>query len=165
MTSLYDVTIPTFLRALGNLDHILGKAEASGIEGLPEARLIEDMHPLARQVQIASDTAKFTAVRLGQAEPLAMPDDETTLTQLRARIEKTIVYLQGVDRAGFEGREDAEVILKLPNGELPFTGLSYVTDFALPNFFFHVTTAYAILRAKGVEIGKMDFLAGAARPV
>jgi hypothetical protein len=89
-----------------------------------------------------------------------MADEETTLAQLRERVAKTIAYLEAVDPAGFAGRETAEVILKLPKTELTFTGQSYTTDFALPNFFFHVTMAYALMRMKGVSLGKMDFLAG-----
>jgi uncharacterized protein len=166
MPDLYAVTVPVFLRAFRNLDHILAKAQASGIDEqeLVGARLIEDMLPLSKQVQIASDTARFAAVRVGQAEPAAMADEETTLAQLRERVAKTIAYLEAVDPAGFAGREDAQVILKLPKGELTFTGLSYVTDFALPNFFFHVTTAYGLLRMKGVALGKMDFLNGGGVP-
>ncbi|MDE1915956.1 MAG: DUF1993 domain-containing protein [Sphingomonadales bacterium] len=162
MSDLYAMTVPVFLRAFRNLDHVLAKAQASGIDeqDLFGARLIADMLPLSKQVQIASDTARFAAVRVGLAAPSAMADEETTLDQLRERVAKTITYLEGVDRAGFAGREDAEVILKLPKGDLHFTGLSYVTDFALPNFFFHVTMAYALLRMKGVPLGKMDFLAG-----
>ena len=162
MPSLYDITIPVFVRGLGNLDHLLGKAAASGIaeKYLLEARLAADMFPLTRQVQIACDTAKFAAIRVGLAEALPMADDETSLAELRARAGRTIDYLNGVDPAGFEGREEAEVLLKLPNRELTFTGLSYVTSFALPNFFFHLTTAYALLRQQGVAIGKSDYLAG-----
>jgi uncharacterized protein len=166
MTSLYAVTVPAFIRALKNLDHCLGKAAASGIDeqALTGARMVEDMLPLTKQVQIASDTARGCAVRVGQAEAQPMADEETTIAELRERVAKTIAYLEAVDPAGFEGRETAEVILKLPNGDLPFTGLSFVTDFAVPNFYFHVTTAYDLLRAKGVQIGKMDFLAGAFLP-
>jgi hypothetical protein len=162
MPDLYAMTVPVFIRAFKNLDHVLAKAEDSGIaeEELFGARLIADMLPLAKQVQIASDTARFAAVRLGQAEPSAMADEETTLAQLRERVAKTIAYLEAVDPAGFAGRETAEVILKLPKTELTFTGQSYTTDFALPNFFFHVTMAYALMRMKGVSLGKMDFLAG-----
>lgn len=162
MPDLYAMTVPVFLRAFRNLDHIVGKAQASGIDEqeLVGARLIEDMLPFSKQIQIASDTARFAAVRVGLAAPSAMADEETTLAQLRERIAKTITYLESVDPAGFAGRETAEVILKLPKGDLPFTGLSYVTDFAMPNFFFHVTMAYALLRMKGVALGKMDFLAG-----
>ncbi len=162
MTSLYAVTVPVFIRTLQSLDGVFAKAASSGIDeaDLFGARLIEDMLPLAKQVQIATDTARFLAVRVGQAKPLAMADDETTLAQLRERIARTVAYLQDVDAAGFDGRETSEVILKLPNTEMVFTGLSYVTDFALPNFFFHATMTYALLRMKGVAIGKMDFLAG-----
>ncbi|AOH82923.1 hypothetical protein AWL63_01945 [Sphingomonas panacis] len=162
MPSLYSVSVPIFVRGLKNLDHLLAKAIDCGIDAqsLAEARLIEDMQPLTRQVQIACDTAKFAAMRVGNAPALPMADDETTLAELRARIAKTVAYLESVDPAGFDGREDAEVILKLPKTELTFTGASYITDFALPNFFFHVTTAYALLRMKGVGIGKMDYLAG-----
>lgn len=166
MTSLYAVTIPSFIRAFRNLDHCLAKAVNSGLgeEQLIGARLIDDMLPLSKQVQIASDTARFTAVRVGQAAPSAMADEETTIADLRNRIAKTIAYLEAVDPAGFDDRETAEVILKLPSTEMRFTGLSYVTDFALPNFYFHITMAYALLRMKGVSLGKMDFLAGAAAP-
>jgi hypothetical protein len=164
MPDLYAMTVPVFIRAFNNLDHVLAKAIDSGIadEELVGARLIADMLPLSKQVQIASDTARFTAVRVGQASPAAMADDETTLAQLRDRVAKTIAFLEAVDAAGFADREGAEVILKLPKGEIPFTGQSYVTDFALPNFFFHVTMAYALLRMKGVPLGKMDFLAGSS---
>ena len=162
MPSLYAVTVPMFVRGLKNLDHLLAKAIDCGIDeaSLVEARLIEDMQPLVRQVQIACDTAKFAAIRVGQTEPLPMPDEEKTLAELRARITRTVAYLEAIDPAKFEGREDAEVILKLPSREMTFTGASYVTDFALPNFFFHVTVAYSLLRMKGVGIGKMDYLAG-----
>ena len=163
MPSLYVVTIPAFIRAFKNLDHFLAKASASGIAeaDLTGARLIGDMLPLTKQVQIASDTARFVAVRVGQAAPTAMADDETTIPELRERVARTIAYLEDADPAGFENRESSEVILKLPNTEMTFTGLSYVTDFALPNFYFHITMAYALLRMKGVELGKKDFLAGA----
>ncbi len=162
MPGLYGVTIPVFTRAFKNLDHILAKAAVSGVDehALVGARLIDDMLPLARQVQIASDTARFAAVRVGQAAPAPMADEEATIAELRERIARTIAYLEGVDPSGFDNREAAEVILKLPSTEMHFTGTSYVTDFALPNFFFHMTMAYALLRMKGVLIGKMDFLAG-----
>jgi hypothetical protein len=163
MPSLYALMIPSFIRAFKNLDHCLAKAALSGREEseLIGARLIDDMLPLSKQIQIASDTARFAAVRVGQAPPSAMADDETTIAELRERIAKTVVYLEGVDPTGFDNRDAAEVILKLPNTEMVFTGLSYVTDFALPNFYFHITMAYTLLRMKGVPLGKMDFLAGA----
>ena len=166
MTSLYAVTVPVFVGALKNLDHVLAKAAESGIAeaDLVDARLSGDMLPLSKQVQIASDTARGTAVRVGQVTSVSMADDETTIAQLRERVAKTIAYLESAPTAGFEDRENAEVVLKLPSTELEFTGLSYVTDFALPNFFFHVSVAYALLRMKGVPLGKADYLMGAFAP-
>jgi hypothetical protein len=162
MPSLHAISIAAFTRGLRNLDHLLARAAASGIDeaALTEARIADDMFPLTRQVQIACDTPKLAAMRLGQLEPLPMPDEETTLAELRGRIARTIAYLEAADPAAFEGREDAEIVVKFPNGEQRFTGLSYVTDFALPNFYFHVTTAYDLLRMKGVALGKLDYLAG-----
>ena len=150
MPSLYEITVPVFARTLRNLDHILAKAAESGLDEseLMAARLAPDMLPLPRQVQIACDSAKLAVTRLAQAEPRPMPDEEKSL----------------VDLSAFEGREVAEIVLKLPNVELRHTGLSLVTEFALPNFFFHVTVAYALLRVKGVQVGKMDYLAGAQAP-
>jgi uncharacterized protein len=164
MPSLYAVAVPVFVRGLHNLDHLLAKAQGSEIaeKYLLAARVAADMFPLVKQVQIACDTAKFAAMRVGGAAPLPMADDEASLQDLRGRVQRTIGYLNGVDPAGFEGREAARVMLKLPDREMTFTGLSYITDFALPNFFFHVTTAYALLRQQGVPIGKRDYLAGGA---
>jgi hypothetical protein len=166
MASLYAVTVPVFANMLGNLDHLLGKAAASGIDekALIEGRLAEDMLPLTKQVQIACDTAKFAAKRIADVDAPSMADDETTIAQLRERIARTVAYLNSVDAAAFEGREDATVVLKVRDKDMPFTALTYATNFALPNFYFHVATAYAILRMKGVAIGKMDYLAGANAP-
>lgn len=162
MPSLYDITVPVFTRALRNLDHLLVKATESGLDthDLLEARLAPDMLPLTRQVQIACDTAKLAVTRIAQAEPRPMPDEEKTIAELRDRIAQTIAYLGEADPTAFEGREAAEITLKFPNMEMTFTGQSLVTDFTLPNFFFHLTTAYGLLRMKGVKIGKMDYLAG-----
>ena len=166
MPSLYDVTVPVFIRGLTNLDHILGKAaaavEAGEVteEALTGAKLIDDMLPLPKQVQFACDSAKFVAQRVGQAEPKPMADEEQTIAELRERIAKTIAYLRAADPAGFEGRDQAEVTLKTPNREIQFTATDYVLGFALPNFYFHVTTTYALLRMKGVSVGKMDYLTG-----
>jgi hypothetical protein len=166
MPSLYEITVPMFARALRNLDHLLTKAAASGLDeqSLIEARLAPDMLALPKQVQIACDTAKLAVMRLAQLEPRAMPDEEKTLAELRERIAKTIAYIEEAAPSAFEGREAAEIVLKLPNVELQYTGLTLVTEFSLPNFFFHVTTAYDLLRMKGVRIGKQDFLAGASAP-
>jgi len=166
MPSLYDVSVPVFIRGLENLDHILGKAAAAveageiSEEALTGARLIEDMHPLPRQVQFACDSAKFVAQRVGQAEPKPMPDEEKTIAELRERVAKTIAYLLATDPAGFEGRDQAEVTLKTPNRDIQFAATDYVLGFAIPNFYFHLTTAYALLRMKGVAVGKMDYLTG-----
>lgn len=162
MPGLYEITVPVFTRALHNLDHLLAKAAESGIDeqSLIEARLAPDMLPFSKQVQIACDTAKLAVTRLAQTAPRPMADDETTLAALRDRIARTIAYLKEADPAAFDGREEASITLALPNLELPFTGQSMVTDFTLPNFFFHVTTAYGLLRLKGVKLGKMDYLGG-----
>jgi len=164
MLSLYDVSVPLFIRSLENLDAILDKgaayfAEQGRAEGdLSGSRLIADMHPLTAQIQRASDTAKGVVARIGGAENVAMPDEEQTIADLKTRIAKTIAVLKGADRAAFDGKEDAEVEIKTPNRSLIFTGKSYILDFCIPNFFFHVTTAYALLRKEGVPIGKMDYL-------
>lgn len=162
MPSLYEITVPVFTRTLRNLDHLMAKAAESGLDqqSLLDARLAPDMLPLTRQIQIACDTAKLAVTRVAQAEPRPMADDETNLSELRHRIARTIAYLEEADPAAFEGREAAEIVLKFPGMEMAFTGQSLVTDFTLPNFFFHVTIAYGLLRMKGVQIGKMDYLAG-----
>jgi len=163
MYSLYDVSIPVFVRGLENLDRILEKGAAWCAEqGVPEstltgAQLAEDMRPLTAQIQFASDTAKGVVARIaGTQAPMA--DDEQSIADLRARIAKTIAVLKAARRADFDGKEDATVELKTPNRTLYFTGTSYVLGFAIPNFYFHVTTAYALLRKQGVPIGKMDYL-------
>ncbi|WP_448660000.1 DUF1993 domain-containing protein [Sphingomonas sp. CJ99] len=164
MHTLYDVSVPPMIRALTAMKAFLEKgrayAEAQGWDEaeLIEARLYEDMAPLTGQVQRASDSAKFLAVRVGGAEPVAMPDEEASFAELAERIDRTIAVLNAVPREGFDGKEDAEIILKTPRGDIPFRGTDYVLGFAIPNFYFHVTTAYAIMRMKGVPVGKMDFL-------
>jgi hypothetical protein len=162
MPSLYEITVPVFIQKLGCLDHLLAKAIASDVDeaALMAARLAPDMLPLARQVQIACDTAKLAVTRLAQAEPLPIPDEEASLAELRDRIAKTIAYLEAAVPAAFEGRETAEITLKFPKMEMTFTGQALVTDFTLPNFYFHLTIAYALLRMSGVQIGKMDYLSG-----
>ena len=164
--SLYDVAIPLYQRMLANLASFLDKAEAHaqtggpGVDTLAGARLVDDMHPFVRQIQMASDSAKGGAARLAQQDPPSMPDTETTFPELRERIAKTQAYLAGLKREAFEGAEDRIIELKLPNRTMTFSGPDFLTAFSIPNFLFHVTTAYAILRAHGVPLGKMDFLAG-----
>jgi len=164
MLSLYDVSVPVFIRALENLDKILDKgaayfAEKGRAEGeLSGMRLIEDMHPLTAQIQRASDTAKGVVTRIGGAENVSMPDEEKTIADLKERIARTIAVLKSADRAAFDDKEDATVEIVTPSRTLVFTGKDYVLGFCIPNFFFHVTTAYALLRKEGVPLGKMDYL-------
>ena len=161
-TELYDLTVPVFTRALkalsGLLDKAVEHAGEAGADALLSNRLIEDMHPLAKQVQIACDSAKLCTARLSGAEAPVNEDTETTVAELKARIASTLAFLASVPRAAIDGQEGKDVVLKFPGGEWPFKGQGYVTGFALPNFFFHVTTAYGLLRQAGVPIGKRDFL-------
>jgi hypothetical protein len=164
--SLYDVSVPVFTVTLTNLSAILDKA-ASHAESkkvdpkvIPATRLIVDMLPLSSQVQIACDTAKGAAARLAGVEVPKHADTETTLEELKARVAKTLDFIKTVKREQFEGAETKEIVLQFPQTTLKFTGINYLTNFALPNFFFHVTTAYALLRKNGVDLGKRDFLGG-----
>lgn len=163
--TMYDASVTVFLHNLVQLSHLLDKglayASANGIDPatLVNAKLAEDMRPLSFQIQSASDASKLAAARLtGTAAP-SFPDTETTFEELQARISKTRDYLQGVPREAFAGAEDRKFMMKVgPTAEMEFTGQPYLLHFALPNFFFHVTTAYAILRHSGVDVGKRDFL-------
>jgi uncharacterized protein len=164
MPALYDVTVPAFIRGLQNLSAMLEKSKAFATEHgkdlseLLDARLIDDMAPLTRQVQMVTDTAKFVAVRVGQVENEAWADDEASYEDVEARVSKAILFLQNVSAEGFDSREDAKVVLTTPSGDIPFTGSTYVFGFAIPNFYFHLSMAYALLRMKGVPVGKLDFL-------
>lgn len=164
--TIYDACIPPMIRSLENLSKVLDKAvsqaktEDRDLKDLLEARLAPDMYPFPRQIQIASDSAKGCAARLAGIEPPAMPDTETTFPELQARISKTVDFLKSVKREQLDGAEDRSITLKFPQGEMKFSGRDFLTGFALPNFYFHVTTAYDILRHKGINIGKMDFLGG-----
>jgi hypothetical protein len=168
--SLYDVSIPVYQRMLGNLASLLVKAEAHAkaggpsLETLAGAKLADDMAPLTRQIQMASDAAKGGAARLAQQEPPSMPDTETSFPELKERIAKTVAYLDSIKRADVDGGEGRTIELKFPGRTMSFTGTDFLTTFSLPNFLFHVTTAYAILRSQGVPLGKMDFLAGGQMP-
>ena len=162
--SLYDVTIPVLSAALTNLDGILDKAIAHATtkkidsKVLAETRLIADMMPLARQVQTACDNAKGLAARLAGIDVPKHEDNETTLPELQARIAKTLAFLNTVRPEQLDGAESREIVLTFPGMTLKFTGHTYVTTFVIPNFFFHVTMAYAVLRQNGVDIGKGDYL-------
>lgn len=163
-TSLYDLTVPVFVRGFASLSNILEKGRAfaddQGIDHaeLLNARLIGDMAPLTAQIQRASDTSKGAMVRLGGVPNVSMADNETSFDELQARIAATVAFLKDVPREAIDGREDATVILETPNRTVEFVGRDYVLGFVIPNFFFHVTTAYALLRQRGVPIGKLDYL-------
>jgi hypothetical protein len=163
--SLYDASIPGYLRMLRNLRGFLDKAEswaqAEGrdMTGLAEARLAPDMRPLTAQVQLASDAAKGGAARLAGLIPPSFPDDETTVAQLKDRIDRTIAFVESVPREAIDGQEERVIELKLPQRTLTFTGRDFLLGFSLPNFLFHVVTAYGVLRSQGVPLGKLDYLA------
>jgi hypothetical protein len=163
--TMHSTTVPVFERMLGNLLRWLDKAEAhaqarkfdsASYLGL---RLAPDMLPFSRQIQIATDTAKGCAARLAGIEVPKWDDAEASFDDLRARIRRTIDYLQSIPAAQIDGSEGREIVLPMRTGEpLRFTGEAYVRQWALPNFYFHVTTAYGLLRHAGVEIGKADYL-------
>lgn len=161
---MYAVAIPPMIKSLTNLRAILEKAiayaEAKKIDPavLVTARLYPDMYPLSRQVQIATDVAKGAASRLAGTEPPKYEDNETTFPELLARLDKTIALLQSFTPEQINSSEDKTIVLPLHDRSIEFKGLTYLTDFVLPNMYFHVTTSYAILRHNGVEIGKKDFL-------
>jgi hypothetical protein len=162
--SLYDISIPGLSRGLSNLSAILDKAAAHAAAKkydsvvLTQLRLFPDMHPLVRQVQIACDTAKGAAGRLAAIDIPRHEDTESTLDELKQRIAKTLDFLKTVSADQVNSAESRAIEIKFPNGAWKFTALSYITDFALPNFYFHQSIVYALLRKSGVEIGKSDFL-------
>lgn len=162
--SMYEASVPVFIRALSNLSAILDKgaahAQTQGLDpaDLIQARLISDMDALPAQIQRASDTAKGCAARLAGIAVPGMADTETTFAELQERIAKTVAFLNTVTPAQLDGSETRSIELKVPPEPMYFDGKSYLLGFALPNFFFHITTAYDILRHKGVQIGKRDYL-------
>ena len=161
---MYQASAPRFANTLKNLSAILDKArahaEAKKVDEqvLTAARLFPDMFALARQVQIACDSAKGAVARLAGVEIPKHEDTEKTFDELKARIAKTIAFIEGVKAAQIDGSEDKEIILKLQGKDVPFKGMQYLLGFAWPNFYFHAATAYNILRHNGVEIGKRDFI-------
>jgi hypothetical protein len=162
--SMYQASAPRFAHALANLSAILDKAQAHAEAKKIDAavpgglRLIADMFPLARQVQIACDTAKGAVARLAGVEIPKHEDTEQTIPELKARIAKTLDFIGSVPAAKIEGSEEREVVLKMRGQDVRFNGLAYLLGHAIPNFYFHTTTAYNILRANGVGIGKRDYL-------
>jgi hypothetical protein len=157
---IYDASIPPLVHMLGGLVTILSKGEAHGGIDPGEARLAPDMLPLKNQVYIATDGAKGCGARLAGVEIPKYEDTETTFAELKARVAKTIAFLKGLDRKAFAGAESKEIVLKFPNVTLEYNGATYVGNFVLPNTYFHITTAYGILRNKGVALGKGDYLGG-----
>jgi hypothetical protein len=163
---MYQASVPVLSRVLNNLSSILEKAEAHAEAKKIDqavfinARLAPDMFALARQVQIATDTAKGCVARLSGSDIPSYEDSETTFAELRARIGKTVAFLESVPAARIDGSEERTILLKLGGNETRFSGQSYLLNFVLPNLYFHVTTTYAILRHNGVEIGKRDYLGG-----
>jgi uncharacterized protein len=165
--TVQSVTTDLFANSLGSLSALLekGLAHATARKFDPSvllsARLAPDMFPLSRQVQLSCDLAKNSVARLAGLEPPRFEDNEKTIEELRTRIARTIDYLKGIPASAFEGAEDRDI--KVPAGPdkfLDFKGLDFVQRWAIPNVFFHITTAYAILRHNGVEIGKRDFIGG-----
>lgn len=162
--TLYDAAFPPMIKFLENLSKILDKAVAQAksedkdLQALLDARLAPDMFPFTRQIQIVSDGAKGCAARLTGQEPPSWPDTETTFADLQQRIAKTIAYLKTVTPEQVKGAEEKTIVLKFPSMTVEFSGRDYVNNFVLPNFYFHITTAYGLLRAAGINIGKRDFL-------
>ena len=168
--SLYDASVPVYVTMLKNLSHFMDKAETHAASGGPslqtlmEANLGHGMANFTRQIQFASDGAKSGAARLAGVEPPSMPDTETTWPELKERIAKTIAFLDTIKKEEVDGRHDAVIELPLPGQTLKFAAPNFLMQFAVANFLFHVTIAYGLLRAQGVPLGKMDFLAGGAPP-
>ncbi len=162
--SMYQASAPRFINILTNLSAILDKAqahvEAKKIDpvALTAYRLAPDMFPFTRQVQTASDTAKGAVARLAGVDIPKFDDTEQTFPELKSRIAKTIEFIKTVKAEQVDGTEDKEIVLKLGAREVRFTGIQYLLGHAYPNFYFHVTTAYNILRHNGVEIGKRDYI-------
>jgi hypothetical protein len=162
--SMYQASVPVFVKYLNGMSRVLDKAaplvEARKIDPavLAGLRLYPDMLPFAKQIQIASDNAKGPVARLAGIDVPKFEDTETTLSEFKARIAKTIDFVQSVKPAQIEGSEDRTIVLPIGQNKIEFKGADYLTTFALPNFFFHVTTAYNILRHIGVEIGKRDYM-------
>ncbi len=162
--SMHRASVPVFVRALKVLATLLekgdahAKAQGQNPDDLVAARLTGDMLPLSAQIQRASDASKGAVARLTGVDAPTMPDEETSFAALQKRVADTLAFIESAPAAAFEGSEDRTIELKLPNATLTFTGEDYLLTFALPNFFFHVVTAYDILRHKGVQIGKLDYM-------
>lgn len=161
--TMYQASIPVFIRMLGNLSSILDKATAHAETKKIDpaifinARLAPDMYPLSRQIQIATDVVKGCAARLSGIDVPRYEDNESTFQELQARIAKTVVFLQSVKADQINGSEERTVTLKIHGRDTDFLGQPYLLNFVIPNFYFHISTAYAILRHNGLDLGKNDF--------
>jgi len=161
---MYQASVPQFVKVLGNLSNIIDKAQAHvdakklDAAALIDFRLFPDMLPMKSQVQIACDTAKGVVARLAGVEIPVHEDTEKTLADLKARIAKAVAFMQTVKPEQIDGTEDREVVIKRGETDIRYTGMQFLLGRALPNFYFHVTTAYNILRHNGIEIGKRDYL-------
>ncbi|MCC6197516.1 MAG: DUF1993 domain-containing protein [Burkholderiales bacterium] len=162
--SMFQASVPRFVNILGNLSNILDKAQ-SHVDAkkldpatLTAYRLFPDMLPMTKQVQIACDTAKGVVARLAGVEIPVYEDNEKTLVDLKARIAKTIAFMQTLTPAQIDSTEDKEIVIKRGDKETHYKGMQFLLGHALPNFYFHVTTVYNILRHNGIEIGKRDYL-------
>ena len=162
--SMYQASVPTFILMLNNLSAILEKAAAQAeVKDIDPAvlinsRLYPDMYPLASQVQIATDNAKGCAARLAGVEPPKYEDNEASFAELIGRIRNTVEYLTAFKPEQIDGSEDKTVVLNFRTGNRTFVGLPYLLNYVLPTIYFHITTAYGILRHNGVELGKLDYL-------
>jgi len=162
--TMYQASIPAFVRMLDNLSNILDKAaahaEAKKIAPaiFINARLAPDMFPLSRQVQIATDMVKGCAARLAGIEVPSYEDNEATFEELQARVAKTVAFLKSIRAEQIDGSEERDITVKFGSREFKFLGQAYLVDFVIPNFHFHLTSTYGILRHNGVDIGKMDYI-------
>ena len=164
--SMYQASVPVFIRALTNTKAVLQKAaahaQAKKIDEsvLLNARLYPDMLPFTKQVQIASDFARGTSARLSGVEPPSFEDNEKSFAELIARVDRTIEYVRTLKAAAIDGSEAREIVRPVRGQPKTFTGINFLLQYALPNFWFHTTTGYAILRHCGIELGKGDFIGG-----
>lgn len=161
--SLYEQSVPQFIKGIGQVQRWLDKAEELAtarkfeVDTLLSARLAPNMYPLLRQIQTISDSSKGTSARLAGIAPPSFPDEEKTVAELRARLDKTVKFLESLKPEQFEGAENRTITLPWFPGK-GVKGTAFLTEFGLPNFYFHLTTAYGILRHNGVDIGKADFI-------
>lgn len=161
---MYQASVPVFVRALENLAHVLRKGEAfarergTDADAMLAARMIYDMLPLTRQVQIATDMATRGTARLAGVEPMSFEDAEASFAELYARIDRAIEYVKSFQAAQIDGSEEREIHLKMRDGDRDFSGQAYLLGFVIPNLYFHCTTTYNLLRESGVRIGKRDFM-------